>query len=51
MNPVRIVFAYDHDVVRSGFATLLDSEPEFTVGGTAHTGLKRFVSAVSSSPT
>jgi DNA-binding NarL/FixJ family response regulator len=38
MNPVRIVVADDHDVVRSGFASLLDTQPEFTVVGTAPNG-------------
>ncbi len=40
MNPVRIVVADDHDVVRSGFASLLDTQPEFTVVGTAPNGLE-----------
>jgi DNA-binding NarL/FixJ family response regulator len=40
MKPVRIVIADDHDVVRSGFATLLDSLPEFSVVGTAADGLE-----------
>jgi DNA-binding NarL/FixJ family response regulator len=44
MNPdppaVRIVVADDHDVVRSGFASLLDTQPEFTVIGTARAGLE-----------
>jgi DNA-binding NarL/FixJ family response regulator len=38
--PVRIVIADDHDVVRSGFASLLDSQPEFTVIGSARDGLE-----------
>ena len=37
---VRIVIADDHDVVRSGFASLLDSQPEFSVVGTARDGLE-----------
>jgi DNA-binding NarL/FixJ family response regulator len=37
---VRIVVADDHDVVRSGFASLLDTQPEFTVIGTARDGLE-----------
>ncbi len=36
--PVRIVVADDHEVVRSGFASLLDSQPDFTVVGTASDG-------------
>lgn len=36
---VRIVVADDHDVVRSGFASLLDTQSEFTVIGTARDGL------------
>jgi DNA-binding NarL/FixJ family response regulator len=37
---VRIVIADDHDVVRSGFASLLDTQPEFSVVGTARDGLE-----------
>jgi len=37
-GPVRIVVADDHPVVRSAFATLLDSRPEFTVVRTAADG-------------
>jgi DNA-binding NarL/FixJ family response regulator len=37
-RPVRIIVADDHDVVRSGFARLLDSQSEFTVVGTAPNG-------------
>jgi len=36
--PVRIVVADDHQVVRSGFAALLDTQPDFTVVGTAEDG-------------
>jgi DNA-binding NarL/FixJ family response regulator len=35
---VRIVVADDHEVVRSGFAGLLDSQPDFTVVATASDG-------------
>jgi DNA-binding NarL/FixJ family response regulator len=35
---VRIVVADDHEVVLSGFAGLLDSQPDFTVVGTASDG-------------
>jgi DNA-binding NarL/FixJ family response regulator len=35
---VRIVVADDHDVVRSGFTSLLETQPEFTVVGTARDG-------------
>ena len=35
---VRIVVADDHQVVRSGFAELLDTRPDFTVVGTASDG-------------
>jgi DNA-binding NarL/FixJ family response regulator len=35
---VRIVVADDHQVVRTGFAALLDTEPDFTVAGTASNG-------------
>jgi DNA-binding NarL/FixJ family response regulator len=35
---VRIVVADDHEVVRSGFAELLDTQPDFTVVGVASNG-------------
>jgi len=37
-GPVRIVVADDHQIVRSGFAGLLDTQPDFTVVGTAEDG-------------
>jgi len=37
-SPVRIVVADDHDVVRSGFAALLGTQPDFAVVGTAADG-------------
>jgi DNA-binding NarL/FixJ family response regulator len=36
--PVRIVVADDHDVVRSGFAAMLGTQPDFEVVGTAADG-------------
>jgi DNA-binding NarL/FixJ family response regulator len=36
--PVRIVVADDHEVVRAGFAALLDTQPDFAVLGTASDG-------------
>jgi DNA-binding NarL/FixJ family response regulator len=35
---IRIVVADDHQVVRAGFADLLDTQPDFTVVGTAADG-------------
>ena len=35
---IRIVVADDHEVVRAGFAALLDTQPDFTVLGTASDG-------------
>jgi DNA-binding NarL/FixJ family response regulator len=35
---IRIVVADDHQVVRTGFATLLDTQPDFEVVGTAVNG-------------
>ncbi|NUP77242.1 MAG: response regulator transcription factor [Nonomuraea sp.] len=35
---IRIVVADDHPVVRTGFAEMLDSQPDFTVAGTAADG-------------
>jgi DNA-binding NarL/FixJ family response regulator len=36
--PIRIVVADDHQVVRGGFAALLDTQPDFMVVGTASDG-------------
>ena len=38
VSPVRLVVADDHGVVRAGFAELLDTQPDFTVVGTASDG-------------
>jgi DNA-binding NarL/FixJ family response regulator len=38
MPTIRLVVADDHDVVRTGFAGLLDTQPDFTVVGTAADG-------------
>lgn len=38
MSTVRIVVADDHEVVRSGFAALLGTQPDFAVVGTAADG-------------
>ena len=35
---ITIVVADDHEVVRAGFAALLDTQPDFTVLGTAADG-------------
>ena len=37
-QPIRIVVADDHQVVRTGFAALLDTQPDFAVAGTAGDG-------------
>jgi DNA-binding NarL/FixJ family response regulator len=37
-GPVRLVVADDHQIVRNGFASLLDTQPDFTVVGTAEDG-------------
>ena len=37
---VRLVVADDHEVVRTGFAGLLDTQPDFTVVGTAADGVE-----------
>jgi DNA-binding NarL/FixJ family response regulator len=37
-EPTRIVVADDHQVVRTGFAALLDTQPDFTVLATASDG-------------
>ncbi|HEY3608506.1 MAG TPA: response regulator transcription factor [Pseudonocardiaceae bacterium] len=38
MTAIRVVVADDHQVVRTGYAALLDSQPDFTVVGTACDG-------------
>ncbi|MEU9188410.1 response regulator transcription factor [Streptomyces sp. NPDC048484] len=38
LTPVRIVIADDHPVVRTGFAAVLDTQPDFTVIETAPDG-------------
>ncbi len=38
MNPVRILIADDHEIVRSGVRTLLEREPGWVVCGQAGTG-------------
>ena len=38
MTPIRIIVADDHQVVRGGFAALLDTQPDFRVVGTASDG-------------
>jgi len=35
---ISVVVADDHEVVRAGFAALLDTQPDFTVLGTAANG-------------
>jgi DNA-binding NarL/FixJ family response regulator len=37
-RPVRIIVADDHQVVRAGFAALLDMQPDFTIVATASDG-------------
>jgi DNA-binding NarL/FixJ family response regulator len=37
-EPIKILVADDHEVVRAGFAALLDTQPDFTVLGTASDG-------------
>ncbi|MEU4742362.1 response regulator transcription factor [Actinosynnema sp. NPDC023658] len=38
MSAVRVVVADDHQVIRAGYAALLDTQPDFTVVGTASDG-------------
>ncbi len=38
-GPIKIVVADGHEVVRTGFAALLETQPDFTVIGTAVDGL------------
>jgi DNA-binding NarL/FixJ family response regulator len=37
-DPIRVVVADDHEVVRNGFAGLVDTQPDMTVVGTAADG-------------
>jgi DNA-binding NarL/FixJ family response regulator len=50
-GPVRIVVADDHQIVRSGFAGLLDTQPDFTVVGTAEDGAEAVRVCREASPT
>ncbi|MDR3084446.1 MAG: response regulator transcription factor, partial [Streptomyces sp.] len=38
-TPIRVVVADDHMIVRAGYASLLDSQPEFTIVDTATNGV------------
>jgi len=38
--PIRVIVADDHQVVRTGFAALLDTQPDFRVVGTACDGVE-----------
>src|SRR4029079_14567790 len=40
VTPLRLVVADDHELVRTGFAGLLDSQPDFTVVDTAADGVE-----------
>jgi RNA polymerase sigma factor (sigma-70 family) len=44
-EPIRIVVADDHQVVRTGFAALLDTQPDFMVVGTASDGAEAVTAA------
>ena len=46
---IGIVVADDHEVVRAGFAALLDTQPDFTVLGTASDGAEAVLDALTSS--
>jgi DNA-binding NarL/FixJ family response regulator len=37
-EPIRVVVADDHEVVRNGFAGLLETQPDITIAGTAADG-------------
>ncbi len=50
-QPIRIIVADDHQVVRTGFAALLDTRPDFTIVGTACDGAEACASAASCSRT
>jgi DNA-binding NarL/FixJ family response regulator len=38
---IRIVVVDDQEVIRAGFSALLDTQPDFTVVGTAADGARR----------
>jgi DNA-binding NarL/FixJ family response regulator len=48
--PVRIVVADDHQIVRAGFAELLDTQPDFTVIATAADGAEAMRACREQSP-
>src|SRR6202050_299506 len=47
---IGIVVADDHEVVRAGFAAILDTQPDFTVLGTAADGTEAVRSCQESRP-
>ncbi|MEV0382197.1 response regulator transcription factor [Nonomuraea sp. NPDC050643] len=50
MSRIRVVIADDHLVVRTGFAELLDTQPDFEVAGTAADGAEAVRSCRELSP-
>jgi DNA-binding NarL/FixJ family response regulator len=47
---ISVVVADDHEVVRAGFAALLDTQPDFTVLGTASDGAQAVAVCLSLRP-
>lgn len=50
MNPVRILLADDHNVVRRGLRMLLENQPGFTVAGEAADGITAVEQALAVKP-
>src|SRR5438477_11785749 len=49
-NPIRVLLVDDQDLVRSGFAVILDAEPDITVIGEAADGAQAIDAAVGLAP-
>jgi DNA-binding NarL/FixJ family response regulator len=50
MNPIRVLLAEDHNVVREGLRLLLDAQPDIQIVGEATTGREAVVMARDSCP-
>lgn len=50
MNPIRVVIADDHPVVRAGLQDMLSSQPDFEVVGEASTGAQAVALAIQLRP-
>lgn len=49
-SPIRVLIVDDHAMLRAGFRTILDSQPEITVVGEAATGAEAIAAALALQP-